>query len=136
MSPLAIPPTAMLTTVSMLNDLIESAHFGATPSVTKGSYTPRYNVRIEGDTATFEIALPGYDKSNIEVRCTDRLLTVSSNVKRSYSGYVVAGSRVGPFSLSWVNRGATVSRATFTNGVLEIVMQSNVSENGDLVAID
>lgn len=126
----------MLITFPMLNDLVESAKFGATPSVTEGSYVPRYNVRIEEDTATYEIALPGYDKSEIEVRCTDRLLTVSSNVKRSYSGYVVAGSRVGPFSLSWVNRGATVSKATFANGVLEIVMQSNVSGNGDLVPID
>ena len=126
----------MLATVSMLNDLLDSVQYSATPSVTKGAYTPRYNVRVEGDTATFEIALPGYEKSEIELRCTDRLLTVSSNAKRSYSGYVVAGNRVGPFSLSWVNRGATVSRATFTNGVLEIVMQSNVSENGDLVAID
>lgn len=126
----------MLTTVSMLNDLLESTRYSSTPSVVKGSYSPRYNVRMEGDTATFEIALPGYDKSEIEVRCTDRLLTVSSNANRSYSGYVVAGNRVGPFSLSWVNRGATVSKATFANGVLEIVMQSNVSENGDLVAID
>lgn len=120
----------------MLNDLLDSARYSSIPSVTKGSYTPRYNVRMEGDTATFEIALPGYEKSEIEVRCTDSRLTVSSNANRSYSGYVVAGNRVGPFSLSWVNRGATVSRATFTNGVLEIVMQSNVSENGDLVAID
>ena len=126
----------MITTVSMLNDLLESTRYSSTPSVVKGSYSPRYNVRMEGDTATFEIALPGYDKSEIEVRCTDSRLTVSSNASRSYSGYVVAGNRIGPFSLSWVNRGATVSKATFSNGVLEIVMQRNVTEQGDLVAID
>lgn len=126
----------MITTVSMLNDLLESTRYSSTPSVVKGSYSPRYNVRMEGDTATFEIALPGYDKSEIEVRCTDSRLTVSSNASRSYSGYVVAGNRISPFSLSWVNRGATVSKATFSNGVLEIVMQRNVTEQGDLVAID
>jgi len=102
----------------------------------KGSRIPLYNVRVDGDTAVYSIALPGYEKSDIQVRCTENLLIVSSNAQGTYdSKHIVTTFTVSPFSVSWQIRGAKVSSATMSNGVLEVVMQRSVSEDGDLVAI-
>lgn len=129
----------MLTTVSrsVISDLLDSVRYASLPTSQQGNYAPRYNVRIDADTALYEIALPGYEKSEIEVRHTDDRLTVSSDAKRVYdTSYVVASSQVTPFSLSWPVKNAKVASAKLENGMLRIVMQRSVSENGDLVSID
>lgn len=126
----------MLTTVS-ISDLLDSVRYTSHPTSQQGTYAPRYNVRIDDEIALYEIALPGYEKSEIEVRHSDDRLTVSSTAKRTYdSSYVVASSKVTPFSLYWPVKNAKVASAKLENGMLRIVMQRSVSGNGDLVAID
>lgn len=129
----------MLTTVSrsLISDLLDSVRYTALPASQQGTYVPRYNVRIDDETALYEIALPGYEKSEIEIRHSDDRLMVSSAAKRTYdASYVVASSHVTPFSLSWPVKNAKVASAKLENGMLRVVMQRSVSENGDLVAID
>lgn len=129
----------MITTVSrsLISDLLDSVRYTSLPTSQQGTYAPRYNVRIDSDTALYEIALPGYEKSEIEIRCTDDRLMVSSTAKHVYdTSYVVSSSRVTPFSLSWPVKNAKVASAKLENGMLRVVMQRSVSENGDLVAID
>lgn len=129
----------MLTTVSrsLISDLLDSVRYTALPASQQGTYVPRYNVRIDDETALYEIALPGYEKSEIEIRHSDDRLTISSTAKRTYdTSYVVASSQVTPFSLSWPVKNAKVASAKLENGMLRVVMQRSVSENGDLVAID
>jgi len=126
----------MQTTLYSLSDLLKEIKYNSVP-LAQGSSVPPYNVRIEGDTAVYRLALPGYKKSDIQIRCTDNRLTVSSQAQESYdSKDIVTSFRVSPFSVSWAIRGSTVSKATMSDGVLEIVMRRNVSEAGDLVPID
>jgi HSP20 family molecular chaperone IbpA len=126
----------MQTTLYSLSNLLKEIKYTSVP-LEQGSRIPRYNVRIDGDTAVYRLALPGYRKSDIQVRCTDNQLTVSSQAQESYdSKDIVTSFRVSPFSISWIIRGSTVSKATMSDGVLEIVMRRNVSETGDLVSID
>lgn len=129
----------MLTTVSrsLISDLLDSVRYTALPASQQGTYSPRYNVRIDDETALYEIALPGYEKTEIEIRHSDDRLTVSSTAKRTYdTGYVVASSQVTPFSLSWTVKNAKVASAKLENGMLRIVMQRSMSGTGDLVAIE
>jgi len=124
-----------LSSSAILSELLNEIRYNAMP-LSKGSRIPLYNVRVDGDTAVYSIALPGYEKSDIQVRCTENRLTVSSEAQGTYdSSHIVTSFAVSPFSMSWQIRGATVSRATMSNGVLEIVMQRSVSETGDLVSI-
>ena len=124
-----------LSSSNILSELLNEIRYNAMP-LAKGSRIPLYNVRVEGDTAVYSIALPGYEKSDIQVRCTENLLIVSSNAQGTYeSKHIVTTFTVSPFSVSWQIRGAKVSSATMSNGVLEVVMQRSVSEDGDLVAI-
>jgi HSP20 family molecular chaperone IbpA len=125
-----------LSSSNILSELLNEIRYNAMP-LAKGSHIPLYNVRVDGDTAVYSIALPGYSKSDIQVRCTENRLTVSSEAQGTYdSGHIVTSFTVSPFSMSWQIRGATVSRATMADGVLEIVMKRSVSETGDLVPID
>jgi HSP20 family molecular chaperone IbpA len=129
----------MITTVSrsLISDLLDSVRYTALPASQQGTYSPRYNVRIDDETALYEIALPGYEKSEIEIRHSDDRLTISSTAKRTYdTSYVVASSHVTPFSLSWSVKNAKVASAKLENGMLRIVMQRSVSGDGDLVAIE
>jgi HSP20 family molecular chaperone IbpA len=129
----------MLTTVSrsLISDLLDSVRYTALPASQQGTYSPRYNVRIDDETALYEIALPGYEKSEIEIRHSDDRLTVSSAAKRTYdASYVVASSQVTPFSLSWSVKNAKVASAKLENGMLRVVMKRSVSGTGDLVAIE
>ncbi len=120
---------------TILSELLNEIRYNAMP-LAKGSRIPLYNVRVDGDTAVYSIALPGYEKSDIQVRCTENRLIVSSDAQGTYdSSHIVTSFAVSPFSVSWQIRGATVSRATMSNGVLEIVIQRSVSETGDLVPI-
>ena len=124
-----------LSSSNILSELLNEIRYNSMP-LAKGSRVPLYNVRVDGDTAVYSIALPGYEKSDIKVRCTENLLTVSSNAQGTYdSKHIVTFFTVSPFSISWQIRGAKVSDATMSNGVLEIFMQRNVSEDGDLVQI-
>lgn len=125
-----------LSSSNILSELLNEIRYNAMP-LAKGSRIPLYNVRVDGDTAVYSIALPGYEKSDIQVRCTENRLIVSSEAQGTYdSGYLVTSFAVSPFSMSWQIKGAKVSNATMSNGVLEIVMQRSVSEPGDLVPID
>lgn len=124
-----------LSSSNILSELLNEIRYNAMP-LAKGSRIPLYNVRVDGDTAVYSIALPGYEKSDIQVRCTENLLIVSSNAQVTYdSKHIVTTFTVSPFSVSWQIKGAKVSSATMSNGVLEVVMQRSVSEPGDLVPI-
>lgn len=125
-----------LSSSTILSELLNEMQYNSTP-LAKGSRIPLYNVQINGDTAVYSLALPGYRKEDIKVYCTDNRLTVSSEKQVSYDpSYLVTSFQVSPFSVSWMTKGAKVSRATMSDGVLEIVMQRSVSESGDLVPID
>ncbi len=107
-------------------------------AVSKGA-TVRYNVLNENDeSAVYEIALPGYDRNNIEVRYSNNRLTVSSRSKQSgrVSGYVVKTFDQADFSVSWAVSDSEVSKATFIDGVLKVFMSRSVNNQSDLVAIE
>ena len=71
----------MLTTLSrILSDDFRPALFSTIP-VIKGPNSIRYNVLVDeaNNSAVYEVALPGYGKSDVEVRYSANRLTVSSN---------------------------------------------------------
>jgi HSP20 family molecular chaperone IbpA len=129
----------MVTTLSHLlaQEVLRPAMFSSI-AVSKGA-TVRYNVLNENDeSAVYEIALPGYDRNNIEVRYSNNRLTVSSRSKQSgrVSGYVVKTFDQADFSVSWAVSDSEVSKATFIDGVLKVFMSRSVNNQSDLVAIE
>jgi HSP20 family molecular chaperone IbpA len=131
----------MLTTLSRIlseEGLLRPALFSTIP-VSKGGSTPiRYNVRVDesDNSAVYEVALPGYGKSDVEVRYSANRLTVSSDKSdRDESGYVVQTFAKRPFSISWTVSDANVSSAAITDGVLRVVMSRNVNDPSDLIPV-
>ena len=106
--------------------------------VTKSTRSVRYNVRInESDnSAIYEIALPGYTKSEVEVRYSSNRLTVSSSsYEETPADYVVQTFDKRPFSLSWSVSGSKVASATMKDGVLRVVMSQSTDDPSDLVPV-
>jgi HSP20 family molecular chaperone IbpA len=133
----------MLTTLSrILSDDFRPALFSTIP-VTKGPNSIRYNVLVDeaNNSAVYEVALPGYGKSDVEVRYSANRLTVSSNKSDidPYSsesrGYVVHMFGKRPFSFSWSVSDSKVSSATMSDGVLRVVMSRDVNDSTDLIPV-
>lgn len=101
------------------------------------SYKPAYNARVlEDKKIVYEISLPGYSKSDIEVRHSEDRLTISSNKSKTDPGTRLwQGFYVQPFKISFTTTGYRVSNATFKDGVLEILMDLEENSPGDLVDI-
>lgn len=111
--------------------------FGTTPRV-MGSATPRTNVRMGagGSTATYEIALPGYDRSDLEVRLLSEHIEVRSSAQKDYGEYLVASARVLPFKLTfYTGPGAKVTKATMSNGLLVVEMSREETDNTTRVTV-
>lgn len=127
-----------LATLPLLEDLLRPAMFSTIPA--PGSRVPQYNVRVEKDDkrAVYEVALPGYEKSDVQVRYSKNRLTVSSSVSDdNASDYIVRSFRRSPFQISWaVSYEAKVASATMSKGILKVVMEKDVETPDDLVAID
>ena len=133
----------MLTTLSRIlseESLLRPALFSTIP-VIKGPSSIRYNVRVDeaDNSAVYEIALPGYGKSDIEVRYSANRLTVSSDKSNGdgseSQGYVIQMFGKRPFSFSWSISEAKVSSATMSDGVLRIVMSRDVNNPADLIPV-
>jgi HSP20 family molecular chaperone IbpA len=130
----------MLTTLSRIlseEGLLRPALFSTIP-ISKGSSPIRYNVLVDeaDNSAVYEVALPGYGKSDVEVRYSANRLTVSSDKSdRDESGYVVQTFAKRPFSISWTVSDANVSSAAITDGVLRVVMSRNVNDPSDLIPV-
>ncbi len=127
----------LLTDESLLQALTRPAMFSSIP-VIKGPSSIRYNVRIDesDNSAVYEIALPGYAKSDIEVRYSANRLTVSSSkTDTGASGYIVHMFGKRPFSLSWAVSEAKVDKAEMADGVLRVTMLRNVNDSSDLVPV-
>jgi HSP20 family molecular chaperone IbpA len=131
----------MLTTLSrILSEDFRPALFSTIP-VTKGTSSIRYNVRVDesDNSAMYEIALPGYGKSDVEVRYSANRLTVSSEKSdlggSESQGYVVQMFGKRPFSFSWSVSEAKVSSATMSDGVLRVVMLRNAHNPSDQVPV-
>lgn len=131
----------MLTTLSrILSEDFRPALFSTIP-VTKGTSSIGYNVLVDeaDNSAVYEVALPGYSKSDVEVRYSSNRLTVSSDKSDlgtpETQGYVVQMFGKRPFSVSWSISEAKVSSATMSEGVLRIVMLRNVDNPSDLVPV-
>lgn len=129
----------------LLEDALRTIRSTGKPSfsvipVSRGSHVPRYNVMIDeaANTATYSIALPGYVKSDLEIRYDGSdMLSVSSTVyDKDTSGYVVRMFSRRPFHLSWNVGDVTVSSATMSDGVLQVTLLRNANSSGDLVPID
>lgn len=133
----------MITTLSRMfadDSLLSRSALFSTIPVTKGSSSIRYNVRVDeaDNSAVYKFALPGYDRSDVEVRYSTDRLTVSSSVSEpdsDASGYIVRMFGKRPFSLSWAVSHAKVSSATMSEGVLRIVMLRDVNDSSDLVPV-
>jgi len=113
--------------------------FSTIPSPVGGSRVPQYNVKIEKDDgkATYEVALPGYEKSDVQVRYSKNRLTVSSSISDyDCPDYIVRCFSRYPFQISWTVSESKVASATLSNGILKIVMERDVETTEDLVAID
>lgn len=131
----------MLTTLSrILSEDFRPALFSTIP-VTKGTSSIRYNVLVDeaDNSAVYEVALPGYSKSDVQVRYDANRLTVSSDKSDlgtpETQGYVVQMFGKRHFSFSWTVSDAKVSSATMSEGVLRIVMLRNVDKPSDLVPV-
>jgi HSP20 family molecular chaperone IbpA len=127
----------LLTDESLFQALTRPAMFSSIP-VIKGPSSTRYNVRVdESDaSAVYEVALPGYAKSDIEVRYSANRLTVSSSkTDTDASGYIVHMFGKRPFSLSWAVSDARVDKAEMVDGVLRIVVSRTVNDSSDLVPV-
>jgi HSP20 family molecular chaperone IbpA len=131
----------MLTTLSrILSEDFRPALFSTIP-VTKGTSSIRYNVRVDesDNSAMYEIALPGYGKSDVEVRYSANRLTVSSEKSdlggSESQGYIVQMFGKRPFSFSWSVSEAKVSSATMSDGVLRVVMLRNAHNPSDQVPV-
>lgn len=122
---------------SLMKAFARPSLFSTIP-VTKGYSSIRYNVIIDesDSSAVYEIALPGYTKSDLEVRYSgNRLIVSSTRSDESESGYVVHMVFRKPFSLSWSVYDSSVLSATMENGILRVVMSRNVNDTSDLVPI-
>ncbi|NBX50104.1 Hsp20/alpha crystallin family protein [bacterium] len=104
----------------------ENSPFYSVPA-TSGE-TPLYNSFVSTDrkSAEYQIALPGYQKEDIKVTCTEKVLTVSGDVSPIIGSQKPTDHRVlvrmfkkSPFKLSWnVPSGAVVDSAKLSDGVL------------------
>lgn len=102
--------------------------YGTSP-VVSGGWSPRFNLSVRDRQARYEIALPGFEKSQIEVRCESGVLSVASTADLPYPDYLVVGAPVKPFSMQWrVPDRAVVREATFSNGLLAILMELEPSQ--------
>lgn len=131
----------MLTTLSrILSEDFRPALFSTIP-VTRGTSSIRYNVLVDeaDNSAVYEIALPGYGKSDVEVRYSANRLTVSSDKSdldgSESQGYVLQMFGKRPFSFSWSVSDAKVSSAAMSDGVLRVVMSRNVNDPSDLIQV-
>lgn len=131
----------MLTTLSrILSEDFRPALFSTIP-VTRGTSSIRYNVLVDeaDNSAVYEIALPGYGKSDVHVRYSDNRLTVSSDKSdmdgSEPQGYVLRTFAKRPFSVSWSVSDAKVSSAAMSDGVLRVVMSRNVNDPSDLIQV-
>lgn len=127
----------LLTDESLFQALTRPAMFSSIP-VIKGPSSIRYNVRVDeaDNSAVYEVALPGYAKSDVEVRYSANRLTVSSSKTDTDStGYVVHMFGKRAFSMSWAVSDAKVSEATMSDGVLRIVVSRTVNDSSDLVPV-
>lgn len=104
-----------------------------TPVLRGGSWIPRYNARVvSGTHIVYEIALPGFDKSEVSVSMSgSNSLVVSSDVQRPPHGdYIVHGVRVSPFSMSFpVPSGSEVESAKLTNGILTVTIAQQSTQS-------
>lgn len=101
-------------------------HFYSVPN-TSGE-TPLYNSFVSTDRkyAEYHIALPGYQREDIKVTCTEKVLTVSGNVASAIGSQkptdhrtVVRMFKKSPFKLSWsIPSGTEVESAKLSDGVL------------------
>jgi Molecular chaperone (small heat shock protein) len=123
-----------------LSEVQNPALFSTIP-LTKGTSSIRYNVLVDesDNSAVYEIALPGYGKSDVEVRYSDNRLTVSSDKSdmdgSEPQGYVLRTFAKRPFSISWSVLDAKVSSAAMSDGVLRVVMSRNVNDPSDLIQV-
>lgn len=128
-----------LATLPLLEDLLRPAMFSTIPSPVVGSRVPQCNVRVEKENkrAVYEVALPGYEKSDVQVRYSKNRLSISSSVSDdNASDYIVRSFRRAPFQISWAVSEAKVASATMSKGILKVVMERDVETSDDLVAID
>jgi HSP20 family molecular chaperone IbpA len=104
------------------------------PVIRGGNTIPRYNVKTCNDQIVYEIALPGYKKEDIKVSSGSGRLDVSSDTRNDYSEYVVASSRVAPFSLSFNTPAqSSVTGATMSDGILYVTIQTQDTRTIEVV---
>lgn len=117
----------MLTTsaISLLRAL---DNMSSIPVVRGGEFVPRHNTLVQDDNIVYEIALPGFVKSEIKVEMSGTNLCVSSDTRREYSDYVVAQAKVRPFSLSFpCPTGSEVKSAVLRDGMLVVTISTQNS---------
>lgn len=95
------------------------------PIVRGGDFVPRHNTAIRDGQIVYEIALPGFTRSDIKVEMSGTSLNVSSDTRREYADYVVAQARVRPFSLAFPTpTGAEVDSAVLRDGMLIVTIRT------------
>jgi HSP20 family molecular chaperone IbpA len=84
---------------------------------------PRHNCKVSQGSIVYEIALPGFARSDVKVEMSSTCLNVSSDTRKDYSEYVAASSKVSPFSISFrVPAGAEVESAVMRDGLLTVTI--------------
>lgn len=94
------------------------------------SYPP-YNIRKSSDTEyVIEIAVAGFDKSEIDIELEDVKLTVRGSAKDQNKNYLYKGIATRDFTRTFVlNDNTVVSGANMVNGMLVIELVRVVPED-------
>ena len=99
-----------------------------------GTSFPPYNLRVISETEqVLELALAGYDRSQLEVAVERGTLTISArkgeNTEESKGTYTHRGVASRTFSKNWkLGPDAVVGEVTFVNGLLSVPVAVQVPE--------
>lgn len=106
----------------------KAAPFGASRTAleAKGEREPLIDVTSDKETVRVIAEIPGVDKKEIKLRCSERLLTISVDSNRRYYKEVELPTEVDP----------KIGKAKYTNGVLEVVLTKVKKHSGETIKIE
>jgi molecular chaperone IbpA len=95
------------------------------------SYPPHNVIKINDSTTLIELALAGFNKTEISIELKDNILTISGDKNQCYenAAYVHKGISTKQFSKSFkLSEYTEVTGATFIDGILSVSISVKVPE--------
>jgi len=119
------------------DDMFNRIFYDLLPAANSTVKYPPYNIRVDDEhTRTIEMALAGYDESDIEILVDDGHLVVKgnkvSNIDDTNTDYVYRGVAARSFERKFVLAdGAEVTDATMKNGMLNVTVVTKLPLQGE-----